>query len=504
MSMNIDFVMQAFSAILQWDVILVMAGGVTLGIVMGAIPGLTATMAITLLIPFTFGMEPLRGLALLISVYTGGMSGGLISAILLRMPGTPSSIATVFDGHPMAQQGRAGYALGLGITASFVGTIVSAILLSFLSPLLAKFALSFGSFEYFALAFLALSLIASLSEGSLVKGLISGVIGLIIATVGSDPVEGVARFTMGFPSLRGGFSLLPVLVGVFAISQVFREAENPVKKYLLPKTDYGRFLPTLREIMASWSNYLRSSLIGVFIGALPGAGGDIAGLLAYDQAKRASKHPEQFGKGAPDGVIAAESANNGVIGGALIPLLTLGIPGNAATAIMLGGLTIHNLHPGPFLFREHPALVYGVFVALFVAAILMFLIEAIGIRAFVAALKAPKYILLPVILVFCLIGSFALNNRIFDMWVLIAFGALGYLLEKGGFPLGPLVLGVILGPIAENHLRVGLMTSGGSLLPLVTRPISCGCLVLAVFSFLSPILKARKQNEVIPGGRNTR
>jgi putative tricarboxylic transport membrane protein len=455
-----------------------------LGLVIGAIPGLTATMAITLLIPFTYGMDPLRGLALLIAVYTGGISGGLISAILLRMPGTPASIATVFDGYPMAQKGMAGYALGLGITASFIGTLIGAICLSFLAPLISKFALSFGSFEYFSLGVLALSLMVSLSSGSIVKGLLSGLIGLLVATVGTDPVEGFPRFTMGFSSLRGGLSLLPVLVGIFAVSQVFREAMNPTKEYLIPKVNYSKFLPNIREIINSWSNYLRSALIGVYIGALPGVGGDVAGLIAYDQAKRGSKESEKFGTGVPDGVIAPETANNAVIGGALIPLLTLGIPGNAATAIMLAGLTIHGLQPGPHLFRKEVVLVYGVFAALFISAILTFLIESIGIRIFVTALKVPKYILLPIILTFCLLGAFALNNRVFDMWVLIVFGVIGYLLEKGGFPLGPLVLGVILEPLIENHLRIGLMISRGSLLPFITRPISLVCLVLAVFSLI--------------------
>ncbi|MEW6046625.1 MAG: tripartite tricarboxylate transporter permease [Bacillota bacterium] len=486
-------VAEAIQVFLAPDLLLWLLVGAAAGILIGALPGLTAVMAITILLPFTFTQSAERGLAILISVYTGGMSGGLISAILLRMPGTPSSIATTFDGYPMAQQGRAARAMGVGILASFFGTVVGALLLTLAAPPLARFALSFGSFEYFALSLLALSVMVSLSGKSVLKGLLSGLLGLWIASIGSDPVEAVPRFTLGLTELQGGLALLPVLVGVFAVSQVLRESEHVNKAYLLPPTNYRGFLPSLRELRAHVGNAIRSALIGVYVGALPGTGGDVAGLLAYDWARRRSRHPERFGQGAEEGVVASESANNGVIGGALIPTLTLGIPGNAATAILLAGLTIHGLNPGPFLFRDHKELVYSVFAAVFISAFLVLVVQLLGIRLFVGALQFPKHVLLPVVLMFCFLGSFALNNRIFDIWVLIVFGVLGYVLERGGFPLGPLVLGVILGPIAENHLRIGLMTSMGSFTPLFARPLSLAILVLAVASFLSPLVREWQQ-----------
>lgn len=480
---------EAFLTILKPDLLLWMMTGAAAGVLIGALPGMTSVMAMTLLLPFTFTQSPERGLAILLSVYVGGMSGGLISAILLRMPGTPSSIATTFDGYPMAQQGNAARAMGLAILSSFFGTVVGSVLLSVSAPPLARFVLSFGSFEYFALSVLALSVMVSLSGRSLVKGLLSGLFGLWIATIGTDPVEGVPRFTYGFTELQSGLALLPVLVGVFAVSQVLREANAVQKEYLLPETDYRRFLPSIQDLFKQFGNALRSALVGVYVGALPGTGGDVAGLLAYDWARRRSRHPERFGRGAEEGVVAAEAANNGVIGGALIPALTLGIPGNAATAILLAGLTIHGLNPGPFLFRDHVVLVYVVFAALFLSAFLVFTVQLTCIRLFVGTLRMPKYVLLPVVLVFCFVGSFVLNNRIFDIWVLLGFGVIGYVLEKGGFPLGPLVLGVIVGPMAENHLRIGLMTSMGSIVPLFTRPLSLGILCLALASFLGPMVR---------------
>jgi len=460
----------------------------------GCLPGFTITMGVALVLPLTFGMSSMQGLSAMIGVLVGGLAGGQISGILLGIPGTPSSVATVFDGHPMSKKGEPGTALALGTWASFFGGIISAFVLMFFTPPLADMALKFGPWEFFSLVFFGLTIIASLSGKSLIKGIISGLLGLVAATFGVDPMIGIPRFSFGVHAMEGGFSFLPVLIGLFAFSQLMRNLEKRVTTEALVIEGNLKFSTAhvLKTIFKQPVNLLRSSLIGVFIGALPGAGGSIANILSYDQAVKGSKHPEKFGTGIPDGIIASEAANNAVGGGELTPTMALGVPGSAVSAIMMGALILHGIQPGPLLIVEFPDLVYGVFVAFFVAHFFMLGLQLYGIRLFVRLTRIPLYVLIPSILVLCAVGSFSVHNRFFDIWVLLIFGGLGYMMVKYKFPLAPMILGVILGPLAEVNFRRALMTEDDMAL-FVTRPISLAFLILAVLSLLYPFYQRYRQ-----------
>lgn len=497
----LELFVAGFSAVFTVKAMLLIALGVALGIIFGAIPGLTATMAVALCLPITFGMSPIEGMSLLIGLYIGGVSGGLISAILLRIPGTPSSIATTFDGHPMAAKGEAGKALGIGIVFSFIGGLISIIILMFISPPLADIALKFGPFEYFAIAIFSLTMISSLSTGSLAKGLISGLIGMALATVGTAPIDAYPRFTMGISELDAGFALLPALIGLFAISEILKTAESSISITDGEIRDYSikGFGFTMPEFIGQSWNLIRSSLIGTGIGILPGIGGGTSNIISWLTAKNQSKYPEKFGTGIMDGIVASEAANNASIGGALVPLLTLGIPGDTVTAMLLGGLMIHGLTPGPLLFSTSGEIVYGIFAALIIANVVMLIMEFFGMRMFVRLLSIPKHILLPVIIALCVVGSFGLNNRVFDVWSLVFFGLLGYVLEKFDYPLTPIILGFILGPIAETNLRRGLMYTNGNFLPFLTKPIAATFLIIALISAVMSVRnnmkKAKEEKE---------
>jgi len=472
--------------------LLVIVAGVAVGIIFGSIPGLTATMAVALCLPMTFGVDPVIGMCLLCGLYVGGVSGGLISAILINIPGTPSSVATCFDGHPMAARGEAGKALGIGIFYSFLGGLFSFAVLFFLAPPVARFALRFGSFEFFSIAVFSLSLVAGLAGRSLAKGVASALVGMAAAMVGMAPIDSFKRFTFGLAELDGGFDLLPVLIGLFAISEILKEAEASLRPQTVEIQSFrmtgfmGITWPEFKE--QAW-NFVRSSAIGTWIGILPGIGGGTSNLLAYMVAKNSSKHPEKFGTGIIDGVVASETANNASIGGAFVPLLTLGIPGDTVTAMLLGGFMIHGIVPGPLLFQSNGDLVYSIFVALLVANVIMLGMEYYGLRAFVYLLRVPKYYLLPAVLAMCVVGSYGLNNRVFDVWTILVFGVLGYAMDKFGYPFVPMILGFILGPMAETSLRRGLMASQGSFLPFVTRPISALLLAAAAIYAVSAIRK---------------
>lgn len=463
--------------------------GVTVGITVGAIPGLSGSMAIALSLPLTFYMDSVHALMLLVAMYVGAVSGGLISATLLRMPGTPASIMTTFDGYTMAQDGRPGRALGFGIIASFIGGIISWIFLVLLSPPLASFALKFGPFEYFSLVMMAIVLIASISEGTLVKGILSGLLGMLTAMPGLDPVTAQLRLTFGWDEMSGGLSLLPVLIGVFAVSQIFVDIKEIEKKFELVPLRFSKLFMSIRDLKRQGINLIRSSCVGTWIGILPGVGANIGSILAYTFAKKTSKAPEKFGTGIEEGIVASEAANNATVNGALIPLLTLGIPGSIVDAILLGALVIHNIQPGPLLFQTNPEMVYGIMSSAFIANIIMFIMMLGGVYVFVKLMVVPRIYLLPVILAFCVIGSFALNNRMFDVWVMLGFGVVGYILEKNDVPLGPFVIGFVLAPLAETNLREGLMQSGGSYLPLLSRPLSFLFLVVSVLMLISPVVK---------------
>lgn len=484
---------QAFSLVFNPVCLGLILLGVIVGIIFGSIPGLSATMAVVLFLPMSFGMTPMNGISLLVGLYLGGISGGLISAILLKIPGTPSSISTVFDGGPMADKGEAGKALGIGILYSFIGGLLSIFALMFVSPYLAAVTLKFTPVEYFAIAVFSLTIIASLSGNSLLNGLLSGFFGIAISMVGMAPIDALTRFTFGQYQLLSGFDIVVILIGVFAVTDIIRagfERHHLADKMTKTTYELKGFGISWGEFKGQISNMIRSSLIGIGIGILPGIGGSTAGLLAYTAQKNASKYPEKFGTGVIDGVIASETSNNAVIGGSLIPLLTMGIPGNTVTAIFLGGLTIHGISPGPLIFQKSGQYVYGIFLALIVANVFMLIFERGCLRGFVKLLDIPKHLLLPIIMVCCVVGAYSSNSRIYDVWCVLAFGLLGLLFKKLKVPTTPLIIGFILGKMAEENLRRALMASAGSWMVFLTRPISLVFLIVAVVSVVLTLKKS--------------
>jgi len=444
-------------------------------------------MAVALCIPITFGMAPTMGMSLLMGLYIGGTSGGLISAILINIPGTPSSVATTWDGHPMALRGEAGKALGAGVFFSFIGTLLSIIVLIFIAPPLADFALQFGPTEYFALALFSLTMIGTLAGKQLAKGIAVGLLGMVLAFIGIAPIDAFPRFTFGIPDLDGGFDILPALIGLFAVSEILAVAEMDTelkKENVLTNFKMKGFGFSVKEFFEQFWNMFRSALIGIGIGILPGIGGGTSNIVAYAVAKSQSKHPEKFGTGIIDGVVASETSNNATIGGAIVPLLTLGIPGDTVTAMILGGLMIHGLTPGPLLFINNADVVYGIFVSLMIANIVMLVMEFFGIRVFAKLLRVPKHILLPVIFALCVVGAYGLNNRVFDIWVVLFFGVLGYVLHKLEYPTSPIILGIILGPMAETGFRRGLQMNDGNFFTFFSRPITVVFIAATAFMII--------------------
>lgn len=489
----LEHIVEAFLAIANVKTLLFMTVGAAAGLIAGAIPGFTIAMAVVLTLPFTFGMPPEQGLATMIGVFVGGLSGGLMSGILIGVPGTPSSVATVFDGFPMARKGRPGYALGLGIWSSFAGGLISAVVLMLLAPQLSRIGLEFQPWDYFSLVLFALTITVSLAGADLIKGMIAGFMGLFLATVGEYDLNGVDRFSFGSDFLQSGFGFLPVLIGLFAFSQLMADIRDrsDARKVLM---DLGEGKVNIRidhrksaaMVLKRWTNVVRSSLIGVFVGILPAAGGSISNILAYDQAKKAARDPDSFGTGVEDGIIAPESANNATAGGALITMMALGIPGDIVTAIMLGALLIHDITPSPKFIVEQPVLAYSLFIAFFLANFIVLALQSVTLRMFVLITKVAMYILASVILVYCGIGVFALSNATSDMWTLLMFGLLGYVMRELGFPLAPMILGVILGPIAERWLARATTLSSDPIL-FLTHPWSLFFILLTVFSLLFPL-----------------
>jgi putative tricarboxylic transport membrane protein len=488
--MFVENIIAASTAVFAWHNLLLMLIGVLFGIIAGAIPGFTVTMAVVLTLPFTFGMPPVAGLSTMLGVYVGGLSGGLISGMLMGIPGTPASVATTFDGFPAVRKGQAGLALGLGIWSSFFGGLFGACVLATLAPTIASIGLEFEPWALFSLIIFALTITASLAGDNLVKGLIAGNFGLLFAAIGAEEINSVDRLHFGIEALKGGFAYLPVLIGLFAFSQLLTDVEDPAvaKAPLMDKTASAVKIEhwnAIKAIARSWVNVLRSSLIGVFIGVLPAAGSSISNILAYDQAKKASKHPERFGTGEIDGIIAPETANNATAGGALTTMMALGIPGSPLCAIMLGALLIHNVVPSPLFISEQPVLAYSIFTAFFIAHFMMIAMQAVALKAFISITRIPMYTMAAVILVYCAIGTFALANSEFDMWTLFWFGLLGYLMKKFGFPLAPVILGVVLGDLAELNLNRA-WTINPSVTPFFSQPWSLFFLLLAVFSIAFP------------------
>lgn len=456
--------------------------GVAGGIIVGALPGLTASVGIILLLPFVYQLDASTAMVMLCGMFCGAIYGGSISAILISTPGTPSAAATVLDGYPLAQKGEAGKAIGVATIASATGGIISTFCLMFIAPQLARFALKFGPEEYFALMIFGLTIIASVSGKSLIKGLIAGFFGLLIATVGLDPVTGYARFSFNIPNLMTGFTLLPVLIGLFAISQIFVQLETVGMKICHYKQEIKNVLPSFKELKKLFVVIIPCSFLGTFIGVIPGTGGAIASFLAYSEAKRWSKNPESFGKGNIIGVAAPEAANNGTTGGAMVPLLSLGIPGDVVTAVMLGALLLIGIRPGPLLFTEHPEIVNPIFAGMLLANVLILLLGILSVRLFPQVLKIPNSILFPVIFTLCFLGAFSLNNSVYDMFIALVFGIIGYIMKKNDFPVAPIVLGVILGPILEDELGRALIISHGNWKVLFQSPIAIFFYVISTLS----------------------
>ena len=454
--MILEAITSAFSPI----VLLYMLLGVAAGICIGALPGLTATMGVALLLPLTFGMDATQGILMLLVIYVGAIYGGSISAILLHTPGTPASAATAIDGYEFSKRGEAGRALGIATMASYIGGIVSCLCLLLISPQLAKLALKFSSAEFFLLAVFGLCIISNISGDNIAKGLICGFVGILAAAVGIDSVTGYMRFTTNL-NLFSGVPYIPVMIGMFAMSQAFETIEEIYTKDEV-NAKVTRILPTKEDMKLIMRTAPITGLIGTFIGIVPGAGADIGSFVGYNTARSFAKHPKEFGKGSVEAVAASEGGNNGVTGGAMIPMLTLGVPGDAVAAIMIGALTIQGLTPGPMLFKENTVLCYSIFIGMFVANTLMALLGFSCMRAFTKVLSIPKTVLTPNIFVLCIVGSFAMRNNTFDIFVMLIAGIIGYFMNKVKIPSSPAILGLILGPMAEKNFRTALLKSGGN------------------------------------------
>lgn len=481
--MILEAIQSAFNPI----VLLYMVLGVGAGICIGALPGLTATMGVALLLPLTFGMDATQGILMLLGIYVGAIYGGSISAVLLHTPGTPASAATAIDGYEFSKRGEAGRALGIATMSSYIGGVVSCLCLLLISPQLAKLALKFSSAEFFLLAVFGLCIIANISGGNIAKGLICGFIGILAASVGIDSVTGYMRFTQNL-NLFSGVPYIPVMIGLFAMSQAFETIEDIYSKDEV-STKLTRVLPTKDDMKLMLRTAPITGLIGTFIGIVPGAGADIGSFVGYNTARSFAKYPKQFGKGSVEAVAASEGGNNGVTGGALIPMLTLGVPGDAVAAIMIGALTIQGLTPGPMLFKENAVLCYAIFIGMFVANTIMVLLGFSCIRVFTKVLSIPKTVLTPIIFVLCVVGSFAMRNNTFDIFVMLIAGIIGYFMNKVKIPSSPAILGLILGPMAEKNFRTALLKSSGDYGVFFETPICWFFLLLIVVSLFGGQLK---------------
>lgn len=468
--------------------------GSLVGIIFGVIPGLTYTMALALVLPFTFGMAQVPAIGLLLATYIGGMTGGCISAILIGIPGTPSTAATVIDGYPMAKNGQGSLACGTAIVASAFGGLFSLVIMIVSVDMIAQVAIDFGPAEIFALVVFGLSTICGLSERSLLRGLVAGVIGLMLTTVGQDPIDGAARLTFGSTTMLQGINIVVAMVGLFAIPQVIKTLTDYYHGGAAEVTPQSVKieLPSWRQLKQNFGVMLRTSGLGTIIGIVPGAHGPVAAFLAYDHVKRFAKDPESFGKGDIRGVIAPECANHAVTGGAMIPMLSLGFPGDPATAIILGGLLIHGIQPGPLLFSQHPEIVYTIYVEIIIGYIMVCSIQLYGVRLFVRTLMVPPHLLAVGILVMCVVGSYAIRNSFLDVYVMLGIGVLGYALQRVHIPVTPIVLGLVLGGIMERDFRTALLMSQGDPSVFYTSPIAMGFFVLTVLVFATHIIGQKR------------
>ncbi len=480
----IDSVMAGLSLVSSVEAFLALFVGICIGVVGGAIPGLSATMAVALTLPFTFSMQPITGILLLLGVYKGGIFGGSIPAILIKTPGTPASSATILDGFPLAEKGEAGRALGMALWASCTADLVSNLALIFFAGFLASFALQFGPPEFFALILFSLTIIAGVSGDSLLRGAIAALLGLLLATVGLDLVYGTNRFTFEDPNLMGGLNFIAVLIGLFALPEIIAMAWNPVA-HLGQTRSLGKSKVTITDYKRSFKSIVRGSLIGVFLGSIPGIGAAPSAFLSYSEARRKSPNKDNFGNGEIEGVAASEAGNNGVAGATLIPLLALGIPGDVITAIIIGAFMVHGLQPGPMMFVLNVDIVYGLFIGLIVSSVFLFLVGSVAIKGFKFVADVPKRILMPAVLVLCIYGVFAVNNNIFDVGVMFAMGWVGYVMMRMRVPAAPFLIAFILGPLLEDNFRQAMLMSGSDPMILIRGPITWFFWTLTVIALVA-------------------
>lgn len=492
--------LNGFQIITRPETFLLIFSGTILGVVFGAMPGVSASMAVALALPFSYAMEPVIAIAFLTSVYCSSITGGGVTAILFKIPGTPANAPTTFDGYPMAQRGEAGKALGISLVCSALGGLVSAFAMGLLAPQLSAVALKFGPGELFAVSFLGLSVLSCLDSGNIVKTLISGLIGLWIACIGMDPLLGIPRFTWGSETLLSGVEMIPVMIGMFAVTEVVKQTVKPrniegMEKNRGVKTK----IPKISEFLRMKGVIIRSSVMGTLVGLLPGAGATIASFLSYTTEKKISKHPEKFGTGFEDGIAAAETANNAATGGSMVPLLALGIPGGNAAAIMMSALALQGVQMGPLLVRTQPDFLSSVFASMILTNILMVII-AIGVaKVFAKILSVPYSFLGPAIIMLAAIGSYALKNSTGDIILMAAAGIFGYMLSKQGFSAAALILGLVLGNMCESNLRRAVKMTNGDVLAAFTSPITTPILLVCAVMFLYPIIKAIVKSRKITG-----
>ena len=462
-------------------VIGLIVGGTLVGVIIGALPGLSSSMGVALLLPFSLYLEPIPAIALLSALYCAGTFGGSITAILINAPGAPPAVATAFDGYPMAVKGEAGRALGIAAVSSVSGGILSVLVLLLAAPLLARVAYSFGPPEYFALGVFALSMLASISGEAPLKNLIGGCLGLLIATVGIDLTTGVERFTFGVPELYEGIQFIPVLIGLFAVTELLSQAQELGRERIAVALSALK-LPTLDDFRRIKGTILRSSGIGIFVGVLPAEGSTMAAMIRYNEAKRWSETPEKFGEGTIEGVAGPEAANNAATGGAMVPTLALGIPGSATAAVILGGLQVQGLRPGPYLFEEQPGLLYGIFFAMLIANILFLFIGLLGAKVFARISLVPRTFLWPTVFALCFVGAYGLNQSIVDVWIMIISGLVGFVLKRNGFGPAPIIMGIVLGGLVETSLAQSMIIFDQQWTGFFTRPIALAFFALAMIS----------------------
>ncbi|XBH20793.1 tripartite tricarboxylate transporter permease [Jonesiaceae bacterium BS-20] len=488
----IDNWIAGFHAAMEPMSLLMIVVGVLAGIVIGALPGLTAVMGVAILLPFTFAMDPLPGMMMMAGLYTSAIYAGSIPAILMRVPGTPSSAASLLDGYPMARKGKSGEALSISLLSSVIGGLFGGILLALFAPMLAAVALMISQGQYFMLIFLALTMIASISEGSLLKGLLSGLLGLLIATIGTDPLTGTARLTFGIDDLRGGMDFIPVLIGLFGIAEAFNQFERRFRTDAESISKATSYKISKKSFKRMWPGVAIGSPIGFLIGALPGGtGGEVGSFISYNETRRISKDKSQFGKGDPRGLAAAETGHNSAVPGTLAPTLTMGIPGNSVAAVMIGVLTVHGLQPGPQLFTGEVSLVYGIFWGFLLVPIAVGIIGLVGIRGWGQILRIPPPLLWPGIVVMCGVGAYTIRSSVVDVFVMFLFGIIGWVMEKKNVPTIPLVIGLLVGPIAESGFRRATILEQGGF-GWIFDPLTLGLLIVALLSIIVSVVRSTK------------